>query len=249
MKILFSFLLSLQFVFSYCAEAPNSKLETTSLGNYLKMARPGDFIVGESGKMLTIINIRSITDDSLLLEEISAPIKNIQPRPASWAEWVKNKAPGNSSWSLMKLDLKSGQVVACYSFSKNSYVKISQNESIFATLLNLPLNPVSTEKRRRIGPPPLDGENDFRKLWQPPLKFEGKTIEKPLFKVFATNWPSDGSEFEGKEITLYFDQEMKIPLPFWIQIETAHAIGHFRTIDSGKNLQSPMRVRTDIKGS
>lgn len=242
MRILFSILLSLQFVSLQCADVLDSKPETTSLESYLKTAHPGDYIVGESGKILTILHIRSITDDYLLLEEISAPLKNMHPRPASWSEWVKNKAPGHSSWSLMKIDLHNGQVASCYSFSKNAYIQVSQKESIFATLLNLPLQPVSKDKRRRIGPPPQDGENDFRKLWQPSLKFEGRPIENPRFKVFATNWPLDGSELEGKEITLYFDEETKIPLPIWIQVETAHAIGHFRTIDSGKKLQSPMRL-------
>ena len=54
----------------------------------------GHYIVAEAGKIVTILNIRSVTERSLILEEISVPLEKIKKRPASWAEWVKNKAPG-----------------------------------------------------------------------------------------------------------------------------------------------------------
>lgn len=212
-----------------------------SLKTLLSQARMGDYIVAESGKMLTLISIRSITSKTIIIEEISAPLKNIKPQTTSWPQWIKNKAPGHSSWSVLEMDLENGQILECYSFSRNAHVQISQNESLFATLLQLPLKSVHSENRRRIGPAPMPGERDFRKLWLPSLVIEGKNIQNPQFNVYETTWPNDQSELDGRQVTLYFDQEMRIPLPVWIEIETSHVNGHFHVIDSGKNLTSPLR--------
>ena len=207
----------------------------------------GHYIVAEAGKIVTILNIRSVTERSLILEEISVPLEKIKKRPASWAEWVKNKAPGHSSWSMIEIDLASGEVLQCYSFSKAAQIRLSKKESLFATLLHLPLKKVSTEKQRHIGPPPETGESDFRKLWKPPFVFEGKEEEHPTFDVVETVWPQDGSELSGKTITLYLDRGGKIALPLWIQVETAHAIGNLHAIDSGRQLPSPLRMIARVR--
>lgn len=208
----------------------------------LEKAKSGDYIVTEANKMITLLAIRSHTSDALILEEISAPVSNLKQMPASWAEWVKAKAPGHTSWSMIEIDLQSGQVLECYSFSRSAWVQVSQNESIMATLLDLPLKPVASDERKRIGPPPLNGEPDFRKIWNPPLIFERKKVENAHFDVFQTTWPKDGSELSNQQVILYFDQEKRIPLPFWIQVDTAHATAALRTIDSGKNLPAPHRT-------
>lgn len=244
MNRLLILLLSLQI--SSCLFGENQSVLSTSkqeqnLQSFLTTAKKGDYIVTKSGKLLSLISIRSIDSKILTLEEISAPVKNINPIPKSWAEWVKNKAPGHSSWSILEIDLETGQISKCYSLSRGSYVQITQKESLFATLLQLPLHPVPMDKRRRIGPPPSFGESDFRKLWQPSFIFEGQLMEKSDFIVLETTWPKDGSELEGKEMLLYFDKQFRIALPYWIQIETPHAIGHFHAIDCGKNLVSPVR--------
>lgn len=202
----------------------------------LQKAKPGDFIVTEANKMITVLSIRSITPASLILEEISAPLQNLQQRPASWPAWVEAKAPGHTSWSMIEIDLQNGQVIECYSFSRSTWVRLSQKESLFATLLQLPLKNLPQDKRRKIGPAPLAGEPDHRKIWNPPLVFDGKKIANPRFEVYETTWPEDGTELSNKEISIYFDKEKKFPLPFWIQVETSHATAALRTIDSGKNL-------------
>ena len=207
----------------------------------LAKAKGGDYIVAESNKMITLLNVRSITPKTLILEEIAAPLKNLKERPGSWAEWVKNRAPGHSSWSMLEIDLESGQIVECYSFSRGTWVQLSASESLFATLIQTPLKPISQQDRRRIGPPPPPGESDFRQIWQPPLVFEGKKLEKAQFDAYEATWPRDGTELAGKTVTLYFDREIRFPIPLWIAVETAHAIGNFRAIDSGKNLPSPHR--------
>lgn len=215
--------------------------ETKNLQSYVSLASPGDYIAAESGKMTTVITIRSITPEWIVLEEISAPTKNLNPRPASWAAWIKAKAPGHSSWSIIKMDRQSGKILECYSVSRSCYVQVSEKESLFATLLSLPLKSVLDDKRRRIGPPPSPGDPDFRKFWQPQLSFEGKKVDEWECEVFEAIWPKDGSELEGREVTLYFDKNKRTVLPIWIQIETAHAVGNFRTIDCGRNLISPVK--------
>ncbi len=210
------------------------KIEVNCLQTVLSRGEKGDYIVAESGKLFTLIHIRAIDANKIVLEEISAPTKNKPTQ--SWAGWVRQKAPGHSSWSILEMNLQTGQITDCYSFSKNAHIQISPKESLLATLLQLPLKPVSSQERRRVGPPPLQGESDFRKLWTPPLIFEGKAVIDPQFSVFQTTWPNDDSELGGRQITLYFDQKMRIPLPLWIDVETSHMTFRFHVIDSGKNL-------------
>lgn len=206
------------------------------LKDRVERAKAGDYVVTEANKMITVLSIRSITPSSLVLEEISAPLQNLKNRPESWSEWVRAKAPGHSSWSMVEIDLQTGQLLECFSFSRLSWIQLSEQESLFATLLNLPMHKISDDRRRKIGPPPLEGEPDFRKIWNPPLVFEGKKIENAHFEVYETIWPKDGTELSGKEVCLYFDKEKQLPLPFWIQVQTSHASAALRTIDSGKNL-------------
>lgn len=208
----------------------------------LEKAKSGDYMVAEANKTITLLAIRSHTPDSLVLEEISAPVSNLKKMPASWAEWVKEKAPGHTSWSMIEIDLSTGQILECYSFSRSAWVHVSQNESLIATLLHLPLKTIASHERKRIGPPPLNGDPDFRKVWNPPLIFEGKKVENALFDVFETTWPKDNTELSNQQVTLYFDREKRFPLPFWVQVDTSHATAALRTIDSGKNL--PVVYRT-----
>jgi len=204
----------------------------------LEKAKSGDYIVTEANKMVTVLAIRSITPTSLILEEISAPVQNLKKMPASWTEWIKAKAPGHTSWSMIEIDLQTGAVLECYSFSRSAWIQLAQKESLFATLIQLPLQPIGLDKQKRIGPPPMAGEADVRKIWAPPLISEGQKIENVKFDVFETTWPQDGTELAGKEVSLYFDQEKKFPFPFWIQVQTAHATAALRTIDSGKKFAS-----------
>jgi hypothetical protein len=205
----------------------------------LEKAKSGDYIVTEAGQMITVLAIRSATPTSMILEEISAPAKSLKKQPASWADWVKAKAPGHTSWSMIEIEPESGQVLECYSFSRRAWIQLSKQESLIATLLRLPLTPIAPDKRKKIGPPPTPGEMDTRKVWNPPLIFEGRKIESTQYDVYETTWPSDGTEMSGKEVILYFDREKRFPLPNWIQVETAHATGHLRTLDAGKNLPAP----------
>ncbi len=212
------------------------------LKDRVEKAKAGDYVVTEANKLITVLSIRSITPTTMILEEISAPLENLKKRPNSWAEWVKAKAPGHTSWSMVEIDIQSGQLLECYSFSRAAWIHLSQKESLFATLLHLPMQSVTEDKRRKIGPPPMDGESDFRKAWNPALVFEGKKIQNAQFDVYETTWPDDGTELAKQDVCLYFDREKQFPLPFWIQVQTSHATAAMRTIDSGKNLPSIHRT-------
>lgn len=202
----------------------------------VEKAHIGDYMVTEAGKTITLLSIRKAHPNSIILEEISAPSASLKKRPSSWPEWVKSNAPGHTSWSMIEIDPQSGQILECFSFSRSSWVQLSEKESLIATLLYLPMRKLAPDKMRKIGPPPLHGEPDFRKIWVPPLVYEGEKLQSPLFEVYETVWPEDGSEISGEQVTLYFDVEKQLPLPFWIQVETSHATAALRTIDSGKNL-------------
>ena len=208
----------------------------------LEKAKSGDYIVLEANNTITLLAIRSVNSRTLVLEEITAPSQSLKNRPASWSAWVKNNAPGHTSWSMTEIDLRDKQVLECYSFSKSAWVTLSRQESLLATLLHLPLKPIRNDQRRKIGPPPRDGETDRRAPWNPPLIFNGQKLESALFEVFEAAWPQDGSELAGKNVSLYFDSASRSPLPYWIQVETNHATASVRAIDSGKNLISPFRT-------
>lgn len=208
----------------------------------IEKAKSGDYVVTEANKMVTLLAIRSISPTTLLLEEISAPLQNLKKRPASWPEWVKAKAPGHTSWSMIEIDLQTSQILECYSFSRATWVHLSQNESLFATLLDVPLLSIDPTRQRKIGPPPMEGEPDLRKTWTPSLVFEGQKIEGARFEVFETTWPKDGSEMSGQAVCLYFDQDKRFPFPYWVQVETSHATAALCTIDSGKNLPAVHRT-------
>jgi hypothetical protein len=208
----------------------------TPLKTRLEKAKPGDYVVTELQKTTTLLCIRSVTPYSLILEEISAPTESLKKNFTSWPEWVKAKAPGHSSWSMIEIDPKTGQILECYSFSKSSWVTLSPKESLVATLLNLPMKPISADKRKKIGPAPLADEPDVRKIWNPPLVIDGLKVENASFEVFETTWPNDGSELSKKDVILYFDQEKKSPLPTWVQVETSHLVGNVKAIDSGRGL-------------
>jgi len=202
----------------------------------LKGARSGDYVVTEANKMISLLIVRSLTPQSLILEEISAPSESLTQKPDSWCEWLKNRAPGHTSWSMMELDLSENQVLECYSFSRSSWVQLSDRENFFSTLLNLPLKPVPKDQQKKLGPPPLSGEDDHRALWKPPLIVEGEQLKHSEFDVYSSYWPKDGSDLSGNKLSLYFDRSRRSPFPVWIQIETTHATAPLRVIDSGKNL-------------
>jgi hypothetical protein len=186
--------------------------------------------------MISVLAIRSLTKKSLILEEIDVPAHAVNPRPASWPDWVRQHAPGHTSWSMLEIDFENQQLIECYSFSRSAWVNLSSQESLISTLLGLKLQPAKPDDLRRIGPEPPNGESDTRKIWNPPLVREGKQIEPIEFEIFHALWPNDGSELAGNTVVLYLDREGQSPFPAWIQMNTSHLVASIRMIDSGQQL-------------
>lgn len=221
-----------RFLFILIFFATSYASETTLLDR-LSQGQSGDFIVVEANKTITLLALRSSNAHTLLLEEISAPSPKIAPR--DWNDWLKKRAPGHTSWSMMEIDLTNKEVVEAYSFTRGTWITISSNQSFLAGLIHLPMKAMDRERLRRIGPPPMEGEADLRKIWTPPLFVEGKQI-KPEFEAFETTWPQDGSELAGKTMDLYFDQETRCCFPYWIQVDAGQITVTLRAIDSGHKL-------------
>lgn len=211
---------------------------TYSLEQRFTHAHAGDFIVTAQENNYSLLFIRSITSDLLLLEEISVPAYQIDLKKIIWKNWVSNKAPGHTSWTLYEIDRKNGKLIECFSYSKNGWVFLDQSEQFLTRLLSLSLNPVSDKERKKIGPPPVNQEEDRRALWNPPLIMEGKKIAKPTFDVWKTQWPEDGSRLSRCSIELYFIKDFAFP--FWLEVQSPHYTFKMRTIDSGHHLSSPM---------
>jgi hypothetical protein len=230
-KIWFAFFLVCS-TLAIAAEPPRT------LQQKISYAQAGDFIVTAQEGNYSVLFIRSITADTLLLEEISVPEHQIDLKKIEWKKWVSSKAPGHTSWTLYEIDQRSGQLVECFSYSKNGWLYLDASEQFLMRLLTLPLHPVPEKERKRIGPPPLNGEEDRRSLWTPTLVVDGKKIAKPAFEVVKTQWPDDSSRLALCAIELYFDKGF--PLPYWLEVHSPHYTFKLRTIDSGHALVSPM---------
>lgn len=222
------FLLPVFFLFS----------NTITLKDKLLQSKEGQYIVTNQKKIYSLLFIRKKTDSRLLLEEISLPEAFYKKHPIhSWKEWVNNKAPGHSLWMIYEIDLKTAKIQTVYSPSEKTHYKVSEKDSFFANLLSLPLEKIPLEQRRKIGPPPHEGESDTRPLWNPILFVDGKNSPS-TFTAYLTTFPKDDSEFSGKQISLYF-ADTELCLPIWMQVETGHYTVMLHAIDSGKDLKSP----------
>ena len=215
---------------------------STVLQERLLKAKMGDYIVTESNKMISVLAIRSLTPKSIILEEINVPSQAVDPHSFSWPEWVRQHARGHTSWSMLEIDFENQQLIECYSFSRSAWVELSSQESFISTILGLSLQPIPENELRRIGPEPLDGESDTRKIWKPPLFQDGAQLNAIEFDVYQAIWPNDGSELADNSVFLYFDKNGCSPFPAWIQMTTTHAVASIRMIDSGKNLPALHRT-------
>ncbi len=202
-------------------------------------AEKGDYFVTKQNKVFSILIVHSLQNQTLILEEISAPAHKINKRKINWKKWVEDRAPGHSSWIMYEIDLQHGKLLECYSFSQNAFLTYSSLDTFLPTLLKLPLSPIPKHSQKKIGPPPTEGP-DYRKLWKPPLYFSGQKQKNTEFTSYTSHWPNDGTELASKKIELFFDEKRpSFPFPYWIEIADSHLTFKIHTIDSGKNLLSP----------
>ncbi len=218
-----------------------SDLAAICLQERFTHAEAGDFIVSAQEGNYSLLFIRSLTLDTLLLEEISVPSATINIKNFNWKKWTSEKAPGHTSWTLYEIERSSGKLIECFSHSKNGWLYLDESEQFLTRLLTLPLNPVPAAERKKIGPAPASGESDTRILWNPPLVIDGKQVPKPLFQVLKAKWPEDGSRLSLCTVELYFSKnEPTFPFPYWLEVQSPHYTFKMRTIDSGHGLVSPI---------
>ena len=236
-----NFFLKLTALFLVCAASISAQESPRCLQQKFTHAQAGDFVVTAQEGNYSLLFIRSLTADTLFLEEISVPEKQIEIKKIDWKKWTENKAPGHTSWTLYEIDRKSGSLIECFSYSKNGWLYLDESEQFLTKLLKLSLSPISEKERKKIGPQPISGEPDQRALWNPTLVIEGEKIEKPTFDVLKTKWPDDGSRLAQCSIELYFSkQHPDFPFPYWLEVHSPHYAFKMRTIDSGHGLISAM---------
>jgi len=212
-----------------------------SLKDNLSTSEAGDYIVISHGKTTVLLHLNKLSKDSAVLEEIVIPSKKIKS-DIDWQDWLDSRSPGNTSWILYEVNLKSGKVELCYSVTERCWLQVSRVDLFLSTLISLNYEKVPLNKRLRIGLPPDGDRPDYRKIWHPGLTFEGKTGEGVLFDAWSARWPRDGGELAGKEIIIYLPASIGKYLnyfPYWIQVKGLAAKFNFKVVDSGKNINSP----------
>lgn len=208
----------------------------------LSRGQEGDFIVVEQNQAYSLVRIHSHQGDLLILEEISFPSSLLKSIGKDWARWISDGAKGHLSWTMTEINLKENTLYDTFSFTKRAFLTFGEEESLLLKLFSTDLKQVAYEKRRKIGPPPLEGV-DSRKVWNPPLFYQGKEVPRPKFEVFDTTLPNDASLLSGKRLELFYSKEdPSFPFPYWGQItDASEAAFKFRVIDSGRGLPSPKK--------
>ena len=195
---------------------------------------PGYYAVYESQKTTTVLHLHSKKDSTIIIEEISAPSTSIN-KSWDYKSWVSKGAPGNTSWIQYEFDLQTGNLLECYSFTREGW--LTSNDGLLSTLLNLELKPISEKNRKRVGATPPHHAIDIRPIWNPPKFVHGKQIKYAKFDALKTHWPADESEIAGRKIEIYFDQT-GFPFPYWVEIK-GKIDTNIHAIDSGNEMQSP----------
>ena len=210
----------------------------------LKRALPGDYLVTAQNKNYTILLIRSKDAEHLHIEEITVPTSRISQK-TSWRQWLENGAIGNTCWVMHVIHLPNANIQQTFSFTKNTWITISQSQNFLSTLLNLSLHFIPDGERKKIGPPPSSDSLDRRSIWQPALVVEGKVLSGVSFDAWRTRWPKDSSELSGRIIEVYTPKENgKYPsyFPYWLQISGMIGKAKVRIVDSGSQLFSSAKL-------
>src|SRR3972149_10011712 len=89
-----------------------------SLQEQLCRAEAGSYVVTEQDKNYSLLMIRAITSDTLLLEEISVPANQIDLSKYSWKSWLEKKAPGHNARAFYQINPATSTLEEAYSYTK-----------------------------------------------------------------------------------------------------------------------------------
>lgn len=199
---------------------------------------PGDFSIYQNGSLVTILSIHSKELPYITFEEITLSKKlyqNIKGRDLK--TWVKRGANGCTSWTLMEIDSRSTEVTAAYCFLRRMHLDITKDNTLISSLLNLNVKSIPEEERPRIGPRAAT-KKDSRPFWEPTMIVDGKRKFPSKMDVFGGIWAKDDTPLSGREIDLYLLNNF--PFPYWMQIHGDFGSKKMISLDSGKNLISPV---------
>lgn len=213
-----------------------SSLNAFSLKENLIKGKVGDYVVTEQGGTLSVLLIRSLTSNYLILEEIDAPALQWDLKQGTWKDWISQDAPGHTAWMTYLINLKTNELEECYSHSQGVWLPAKDPHHFLPRLLTLSLQKTPLSNRKKIGPPPSAGEDDRRSIWNPSVIIEGKKIDKPSITAWTTKWPTDGSLISECEIELYF---ATLTFPVWIEVKSPHYKVSLRAVDAGHTMLSP----------
>ena len=214
--------------------------ETTSqFASRLEKAKIGDFIVAKQPGYYCLLLIKSQKEKTIVFEEIDIPDYAVDLKKIDWKTWVASRAPGHSSWILLEVNLDKWTLRDAYSVKKRCFLQLSEEEQFLLKLLTLPTTRLNSEERRKIGAPPLAGEEDHRPIWQPKIHFEGKERRKPT-TVYRASWPHDQTLLSGSKIDFFFDDFLpSFSFPIWIEIYGGHYKSRIAIIEAGHDVVSP----------
>lgn len=221
--------------------------EVLILRENLKKAHKDDFIVTAANKNLTVLHIDDIQENRITIEEITVAENRKIPQMYAWESWVAQGAPYHTSWMMYEIDLKNGQILRSYSFTKHCWMKVTDGNHFLSKLLNLRFVKIDEENRKRVGRGPNRLE---RPLWQPQMIVNGQRLSGVEFDAWKTLWPRDGGDLSGKLIEVYLPKEdSKYPsyFPYWLEISGFVGGAKIRIIDSGHGMQSPQPSWDDLK--
>lgn len=176
---------------------------------HLSILQEGSLVIYELPQSIVAVQVKKRASSEVLIE-VTTATKDVVAREnfSSWMAWCKAGMPSASSSEELALSLERGTL----SQRGTSHI------AWLYTLLTLDMTEVPLEERKKAGPPPMQGEQDLRRVWQPKVIVDGqkKNTESIAYKVI---WPDDGSSFAKREMILYFpvtDEAVK-GFPYWIE--------------------------------
>lgn len=216
--------------------------EKLLLRENLDQAQIGDYLVIAQGKSYTLFHIFDKKPRQLTIEEVTIPSATACQEISSWRNWLAMGAPHNTSWVHYQIDLNSARLENYYSFTKNGWFIVPDADNFLQTLLQLELELIPENSRKKTGRAPRRGKPDSRQPWQPTMVVNGQIIEGVRFNAYQTTWPKDGGLLSGKTLELYLPEtNSSYPayFPYWLQVKGILGPAKVRIVDSGSGLHSP----------